>query len=893
MSWPLSEPSRLSLKYGLLAGAWIVSSDFLLQSSHEHGAASLFWSVTKGLAFVVVTAAILHLLAARMQRRIRETEDARREELRKANEHLQRSKRMFAALARANQATLAAKNEESLFREISEAMVGLAGLSFVWFAWANERTREVTITDWSGNAEDYARQMRCSLDPADPHGQGPTGRAIREQRTIVVPDMLTDPSLSPWREGIQRHGFRPCISIPLTVETRRGAIVAYAGEPNYFDAECVELMHRLVADLIHGLGLIRARVEREQLNRDLLESQARHRALFDNAHTGLLLINPHDHRVADATPAAARLLGIPRAELLATPLSAHPAWNGHGLSEAARQSARDNIAVTVAVALPAPDVPALRLSATFSPFPFRDDTRLLCTLEDVTEQHRSDEQLKLMRTMVEAAPTGIIVADVLGRIQWVNPAFTTMTGYTLAEVVGRSPGILKSGRQNSAFYEKLWTTISRGKVWEGDLQNQRRDGSLYWEHMLIAPVMRPNGTIEHYVAIQQDITAHKEMETQVARTQRLESIGLLAGGIAHDLNNVLAPILMAMDLFKIHYPKPADQARFEMVRQSAQRGAGIVRQVLTFARGVGGERMSLQASHLIKEIRNLLRETLPKNIELSVKLPDDLRPLVGDPTQLHQVLLNLCVNARDAMPDGGHLTIEAAPRAIAEELITLSGLVIPPGDYVAISVADTGTGIPQDILDRIFEPFFTTKSRGAGTGLGLSTVLGIVRGHGGGLDVQSTPDKGTRFCVILPTDLNAPGTQTPFPPSPEIHGAGRAVLVVDDEEPIRALTKMALETKGFTSVTAADGQKALAIFERDPDRFSAIILDHMMPRLGGAEVAARIKQLRPALPIVFISGLLAEESPSPANAATDAVLRKPFAPADLYDALARVLPPAP
>jgi PAS domain S-box-containing protein len=288
----------------------------------------------------------------------------------------------------------------------------------------------------------------------------------------------------------------------------------------------------------------------------------------------------------------------------------------------------------------------VQLSATFSPFLFRDDLRLLCTLEDVSEKHQVAERLRLMQAAIEAAPSGIVIADVLGRIEWVNPAFTAMTGYTLEHIVGRSPSLLKSGRQGPRFYEQLWNTISRGQIWEGDLQNQRHDGAIYWEHMVIAPVVLPNGTIEHYVAIKQDISAQKEMESQVARTQRLESIGLLASGIAHDLNNVLAPILMAMDLFKLRYPDSADQARFDMVRKSAERGAGIVRQVLTFARGVDGERMSLRAEHLVKEVRNLLRETLPRNIELKLELAPDLPAVVGDPTQLHQVLLNLGVNAR-------------------------------------------------------------------------------------------------------------------------------------------------------------------------------------------------------------------------------------------------------
>jgi CheY-like chemotaxis protein len=297
--------------------------------------------------------------------------------------------------------------------------------------------------------------------------------------------------------------------------------------------------------------------------------------------------------------------------------------------------------------------------------------------------------------------------------------------------------------------------------------------------------------------------------------------------------------------------------------------------------------MSLRPEHIIKEVRNLLQETLPRSIEIVLDLAENLPPILGDPTQLHQVLVNLGVNARDAMPEGGVLRISAELRSFRRNRITGSGLAVPPGDYVAVAVSDTGSGVAPEIMERIFEPFFTTKERGAGTGLGLSTVMGIVRGHGGGLDVDSMPGQGTLIRVLLPVDASSLSI-APHPESPAaIVGGGRTVLVVDDEEPVRAVTGMALDLKGFAHVDAADGREALDIFERDPDRFAAVILDHMMPRLGGAEVAERIKALRPRLPVVLISGLLADHSGTEDKPEGDAVLRKPFAPEDLYAALAR------
>ncbi|MBC8040546.1 MAG: GAF domain-containing protein [Opitutaceae bacterium] len=765
----ISEPTRLVLKYALVAGLWIVVSDVVLSAIKHIDNGESGWNIAKGLLFVAVTGGILYALARRMQTRIRRMEEERQTALREANARLQRAKGLYAVLTRANQAALTAADEKELYNEIGAALVSLAGLRFVWFSRVNEDTGRIEPVAWTGDAPGYLDAFKSSIDPAGALGQGLTARAIRGGQIIVCNDMLADPLLLPWHSLMEKHGFQSSACVPIGMVGRRAAISAYAGQKDFFDEELGELMEQLAKDIKHGIEIITTRNERARLN----------------------------------------------------------------------------------------------------------------------------ERLHLMQTAIEAAPSGIVIADVLGRIEWVNPAFTRMTGYTLETVSERTPSILKSGRQGPAFYETLWNTISHGNIWSGDLQNQRRDGSIYWEHMVIAPVLLPSGAIEHYVAIKQDISSEKEMEQQVARTQRLESIGLLAGGIAHDLNNVLAPILMAMDLFKLRYTAPADQERLEMVRKSAERGAGIVRQVLTFARGVDGERMNLRPEHLIKEVRQLLQETLPRKIEIPLELDGELPFVTGDPTQLHQVLLNLGVNARDAMQrNGGVLTFGACRVALGEPRITLSGLTVPAGEYVVLSVKDTGSGITPEVMEHMFEPFYTTKPRGEGTGLGLSTVLGIVRGHGGGLDVTSRLGEGTEFRVLLPV---APTESTPresLKNHEHIEGGGRVILVVDDEEPVRAVIGMALEASGFVHVDACDGQAAVDLFGREPGRFAAVILDRVMPKLGGDEVASCIKALRPELPIILTSGLLSEAKSGPDATEAyrrygDLVLRKPFSQSDLFAALTK------
>ena len=470
--------------------------------------------------------------------------------------------------------------------------------------------------------------------------------------------------------------------------------------------------------------------------------------------------------------AAARIVGATVEELDRHNFRASQPWRRYGLLAACERALAGGHLTEVQTQMVTEFGKSLWLGVTFTPFHFQDRPHVLVAFQDLSTDEDTLARLKLLESALEAAPDAFVITDTHGRVEWVNSAFTSITGYNLDEMRGRNPNLLKSGRQDDAFYKNLWETITKGAVWVGELQNARKDGGIYWEHMTIAPVMSATGSIHHYVAVKRDITAHKEMEQQMARTQRLESIGLLAGGIAHDLNNVLAPILMAMDLFKLKYPADEDQKRLELVRQSAERGAKIVKQVLAFARGVEGERVAVKPRHLLKEVRSLLQETLPRNIDIDFVAGRDGAAVKGDVTQLHQVLMNLAVNARDAMPQGGTLTLALAEEHLVHGHVTRSGLALSPGHYVVLVVRDTGCGIAEQVLDKIFDPFFTTKARGEGTGLGLPSVLGIVRSHRGGLEVSSQVGVGTEFKVYLPAEP-ASVSRAPFEIGPSgVEGGG-------------------------------------------------------------------------------------------------------------------------
>lgn len=392
------------------------------------------------------------------------------------------------------------------------------------------------------------------------------------------------------------------------------------------------------------------------------------------------------------------------------------------------------------------------------------------------------------------------------------------------------------------------------------------------------------------VVSHEDVTTMKLIERQHMRSQRLESIGTLAGGIAHDLNNSLAPILMGIDILKEDYPK--ESKLIEMVQASAQRGAGMVKQLLAFAKGVDGERVEFEPATLLSELERLMKGSFPKNIELQVTCCADVPRLVGDPTQLHQVLLNLCVNARDAMPHGGRLTVEA--RLVEVDALyarTLPGAHV--GAYVKLRVQDTGDGIPPQILDRIFDPFFTTKSAERGTGLGLSTVVGIVKGHQGFVQVHSLPGQGTVFEVYLPAGPAPAGLARSRDGAPSPHsfrGQGETVLFVDDEPALREVGFTVLKRLNFLPVTAVDGHDALEVLRTHGPAIKAIITDLHMPVMDGLRFIRVVRQSLPDIPVIVASGLIDEVTAKTLRElGVNGRLDKPFTEAQLADALGTVL----
>ena len=476
-------------------------------------------------------------------------------------------------------------------------------------------------------------------------------------------------------------------------------------------------------------------------------------------------------------------------------------------------------------------------------------------IHDLTAEVASQAQMQLQSEVLNAAANAISIIDEKGIIIWANKAFATLTGYSPEEIIGQKHKEMMSSGQSDESYEQAWASVSAGNSWHGERKSRRKDGRLFDEEVTITPFKDAAGQITHYIAIKQDISERKKLEHQYLRSQRMESVGLLAGGIAHDLNNVLAPILMSAELLE-SMELPAQVLRaIDTIENSARRGADIVQQVLTFARGIEGQKGPVQLRHLIKEMAKMANETFPKNIRIRSYLPSQLWVIEGDTTQLHQVLLNLSVNARDAMPDGGELAYVGSNVSV-ETGDAYNSKGVAPGYYVCLEVQDSGTGIPEEIIDNIFEPFFTTKEPGKGTGLGLSAVIGIIKGHGGFIEVTNRPGGGAQFLILLPAlrdgkeaDGRVVGDELPG-------GHGELILLVDDEANIRHIGQSLLEKHGYRVLVASNGEEAVKSVAEHCDEIVAVVTDIMMPKLDGVNFIKQAQRLNPEIKYIAVSGLM-------------------------------------
>ena len=505
---------------------------------------------------------------------------------------------------------------------------------------------------------------------------------------------------------------------------------------------------------------------------------------------------------------------------------------------------------------------------------------------DITERERAETRIREQASLLDLARDGITVRDLEGCVRYWNKGSERIVGWTAEEVMGRSMDEFL--KLDAAVVNPILQTLFEKGEWIGEIKVTAKNGRLATVLSRCTLVRDTQGRPKSVLVISTDITEQKSLEAQFLRAQRLESIGQLAGGIAHDLNNILAAIMMISPILREKITDPETLKYLQMLDSSAQRGGEIVRQILMFARGIQSDKILLQPRHLMRECARMIQETFPKSITIQTFIANDLWLIEADATQMHQVLMNLTVNARDAMPRGGKLTLVAENRGV-DEVMAKQIPHAKAGPYVVMRVSDTGAGITPEILDRIFDPFFTTKEVGKGTGLGLSTVLGIVRNHDGFIQVQSEAGKGTEFQVYLPATAH---TAVPAETTDalSLHGREELILVVDDESSLRDVTRKILEKHGYRAMVASDGVEAVALFSQHKSEIRAVLTDIMMPNLDGLSVIRILKKIEPRVRVVACSGVTDQDHKAELQEMGVAnFLEKPFSVSRLLEALAAVL----
>jgi two-component system cell cycle sensor histidine kinase/response regulator CckA len=606
---------------------------------------------------------------------------------------------------------------------------------------------------------------------------------------------------------------------------------------------------------------------------------------FFDLSVDLLCVAGFDGYFQMLNPAWEKTLGFSTEELLAKPYIefVHPDDRKRTLAEAAKAAA-SKPSKNFENRYQCKDGSYCHLTWKMTPVP--DRKCFYAIARDITEVKATEirqrdidaklESQRVLQSLVEASPQAIIVLDLDQHVRQWNPAAAEMFGWKAEDVIGKPvPNVPADQQQeHAALIEKA---LQGEPVKNLEVQRQRHDGSV--ANVLLSVVrLHDSGTaISGILIVAADITERKKLEKQFFRAQRMESIGLLAGGIAHDLNNILAPILMAIQLFKDKFVDDASQATLATLESSTRRGANLVKQVLTFARGLEGERMRVQARHVLRDVEKIARQIFPKAIRIEADLPKTLFSVYADPTQLHQVVMNLCVNARDAMPDGGTLYISGRNITVDEHYARMQSGA-KPGRYVFFEVRDTGIGIPPEIIETIFEPFFTTKPATMGTGLGLSTVMAIVKNHGGFVNVYSEVGKGTTFKVYLPALAPAQVERIDVTGRNLPSGKGEMILIVDDEVAVRDIARLTLENYGYRVLVAANGAEGIAVFARHVDEIKVILSDMNMPVMDGAAMTKAVRAINPEVRILSSSGLAPndDEAKRAEEAGISGFISKPY-----------------
>lgn len=630
--------------------------------------------------------------------------------------------------------------------------------------------------------------------------------------------------------------------------------------------------------------------ERKQAEKALQESEDKYRTIFETTGTAIMIIE-EDTTITMVNTEFENLFGYPKGEVEGT-----KSWSKFVVEEDLERM-REYHTLRINEANAAPRNYEFRgvdregnlknLLMTIAIIP--GTKRSVASILDITDRRRAEEDHLRLATAIEQAAEGVIITDGNGMIQYVNPAFEIISGYNREEIIGQHHRFLKSSKHDEAFYKGMWATLSRGEVWTGRMINEKKDGTPYEVEASISPIRDNAGTIMNYVTIERDVTHEVELEAQLRQVQKMEAIGTLAGGVAHDFNNILGAIMGYAEMALYNVPEGTSARRnLEQVLKASYRGKDLVKQIITFSRRSEQERKPMRIGPIIKEALKLLRASLPTTIEIHHHIGSESGMVLADPAQIHQVLMNLCSNAAHAMREkGGVLEVSLADVELDSDAAG-GHPDFKPGWYLKLTVSDTGYGMDHATMERIFEPFFTTKGPGEGTGMGLAVVHGIVKGYGGAITVSSEPGQGSVFNVFLP-QIEADTIMEPTSLTPIPRGSER-VLFVDDEEALVDMVRQMLEHLGYNVVAKVSSIEALDVFRAEPESFDLVIADQTMPQMTGAELAKELMRIRPDIPIILCTGFseVITEEEAKAEGILEFVM-KPISTREMAETVRRVL----
>lgn len=513
--------------------------------------------------------------------------------------------------------------------------------------------------------------------------------------------------------------------------------------------------------------------------------------------------------------------------------------------------------------------------------------RALREKQERIQRKMAEIEIHRQATLINIVPDAIQELDLEGNILFWSKGSERIYGWTAEETLGRNIKDIAFKKDPSLFSTTVKSVLEKGE-WFGELKQVNKANREIIVESRQALIKGEPSFLQTLLVVNTDITEKKKLEAQFLRAQRMECIGALATGIAHDLNNVLAPIMMFIQILKKRLPDERSQKLLNMLEDSSQRGADLVKQVLSFGRGLESQRIAIQISHLVSEVEKVIRETFPKNINPVISIKKDIWSVLADTTQIHQVLMNLCVNARDAMPNGGTLFISVDNLFIDENYAQISEEA-KIGHYVVVEVADTGEGMSTDTMTKIYEPFFTTKEIGKGTGLGLPTVISIVKGHDGFITLESKLKQGTRFKVHLPASEVKETLVVEKEPYDLFAGQGEMILVVDDEISVREITKASLEASNYEVLTANDGTEAIANYLQEKEKISLVITDNIMPFMDGLTTIKALRKIDPTIKVILASGVSMTNVVNDETYNINGVLQKPYTTEKLLKLVKEVL----